>query len=81
LEQQRGSCAICETPYADEPGKRLAMDHDHRHHPGKVGCPICVRGMLCHKCNNILRLANDDPAILLKAVAYLDKWDRKVAQT
>jgi hypothetical protein len=81
LAEQRGSCAICGVPYADEPGRRLAMDHDHRHHPGKVGCPVCVRGMLCHKCNNILRLANDDAAILMAAVAYLDKWDRKVAQS
>jgi hypothetical protein len=30
-----------------------------------------VRGVLCNGCNNILRLAKDDPNILLSAVSYL----------
>lgn len=36
--------------------------------------------MLCNRCNNLLRLAGDNPAILLMAVAYLERWDRMVAQ-
>jgi hypothetical protein len=69
---QGGSCAICGTPYADEPGRRLAVDHDHRHCPGKVGCPKCVRGLLCNADNNLLRLAGEDPERLRKAAAYLE---------
>jgi Recombination endonuclease VII len=79
IEAQGGGCAICGTPYADTPGQRLALDHDHRHHPGKIGCPECVRGMLCHACNNILRLAKDDPALLYKAIAYLEQWQQEGA--
>jgi hypothetical protein len=76
ITAQGGGCAICGTPYADEPGSRLAMDHDHRHCAGRLGCPVCIRGMLCHACNNILRLAQDDAELLRKAASYLDRWDR-----
>jgi hypothetical protein len=55
------------------------MDHDHRHHPGRMGCPECVRGMTCNRCNNILRLAQDDPTVLRQAIAYLDRWEQKRA--
>ena len=74
LESQGGGCAICGVPYADKPGQRLAMDHDHRHCAGKKGCATCVRGMLCNADNNLLRLAGDDPERLRAAAAYLDKW-------
>ena len=71
IARQQGSCAICRVPFADEPGRRGSIDHDHRHCPGKIGCAQCVRGVLCNGCNNILRLAKDDPNILLSAVSYL----------
>ena len=71
LESQGSRCAICQTQQTDEPGRRLAVDHDHAHCPGKSGCPECVRGLLCIHCNNILRSAKDDPAILRTALAYL----------
>ena len=74
LVGQRGGCAICGVPYADIPGQRLAMDHDHAHCPGKKGCPNCIRGMLCNACNNMLRAAKDNPALLRKAANYLDSY-------
>jgi hypothetical protein len=77
LAQQGGSCAICGVPYEDKPGSRLAMDHDHRHCAGVKGCPQCVRGMCCNSCNNILRLAHDDPEVLRKAVAYLEQANKR----
>lgn len=72
LLRQGSRCAICRTPQADEPGRRLAVDHDHAHCPGKTGCPECVRGLLCIHCNNILRSAKDDLAILRRAITYLE---------
>jgi hypothetical protein len=77
VASQGGGCAICGVLYEDTPGKRLAMDHDHTHHPGKIGCALCVRGMLCNRCNNILRLSEDDQVLLAKAIAYLDKWKNR----
>ena len=71
LDRQDGGCAICGTPEGVGPGTRLAVDHDHAHCPGKTGCPECVRGLLCVHCNNMLRAAKDDPAILRTAIAYL----------
>ncbi|MFL5644777.1 MAG: endonuclease VII domain-containing protein [Chloroflexota bacterium] len=71
LDRQGGGCAICHTPAGADPGTRLAVDHDHAHCAGKTGCPDCVRGLLCVHCNNILRSAKDDPAILRRAIAYL----------
>ena len=71
IARQGGACAICRVPFEDVPGKRPSIDHDHRHCAGKIGCVDCVRGALCLHCNNILRLANDQPATLLAAVSYL----------
>ena len=81
LAAQNGGCAICGVLYEDVPGKRLAMDHDHAHCPGLKGCATCVRGMLCNRCNNLLRLCNDDPALLHKATMYLDGWAHRPIKT
>lgn len=43
----------------------LAVDHDHS--TGKV------RGILCHRCNRILGLQNDNPEYFEKAAEYLRK--------
>ena len=74
LASQNGGCAICHVLYEDVPGRRLAMDHDHAHCPGDKGCPDCVRGMLCNRCNNLLRLSGDDTALLAEAISYLARW-------
>ena len=78
LAQQGGGCAICGILYEDVAGRRLAMDHDHNHCPGKIGCALCVRGMLCNRCNNLVRLAGDSPDMLQKAIDYLRAWHGRV---
>lgn len=81
LASQGGSCAICGVPYEDKPGSRLAMDHNHRHCAGVKGCPVCVRGLLCNSCNNILRLAKEDKNILMKAAIYLTTHEMKMRES
>jgi hypothetical protein len=59
LDFQANACAICEgeRPYA------LNVDHDH-----DTGL---VRGLLCRRCNKLLRDVRDDARLLENAVAYL----------
>lgn len=53
-EFQGGRCALCRL--ATGKARRLAVDHDHElakthDHPIDQGCPLCVRGLLCKRCN------------------------------
>jgi hypothetical protein len=64
LKVQGNACAIC--------GKELSSDSkrpviDHCHDTGKV------RGILCDSCNCMIGFAQDDPAILAKAIEYINK--------
>lgn len=61
LELQDGKCAICEVSASERP---LDVDHDHQTRR--------VRGLLCRLCNTAIGKLNDDPALLLKAVKYLE---------
>jgi hypothetical protein len=62
LAKQGGRCAIC---CLRPRSKRLAVDHDHK--TGRV------RGLLCGSCNRrLLGAAHDDPAILRRALGYLE---------
>ena len=75
LASQGGRCAICRT---NNPGRvTWCVDHDHRHHPGTFGCPLCIRGMLCTSCNILLANAKDNPAILRAAAEYLDRAEKR----
>lgn len=51
---QGGRCALCRL--ATGKVRRLAVDHDHElakahDHPVDQGCRLCVRGLLCKRCN------------------------------
>lgn len=74
FERQRGRCAVCGT---NSPGQaNWSIDHDHQKarlhgHRENVGCPRCVRGILCKGCNDALGGARDDPEVLERLAAYV----------
>jgi hypothetical protein len=63
---QGGRCAIC-----GRSGQPLQLDHDHRCHAGATGCRLCVRGMLCPRCNGSLGKLGD--ANIPRLIAYLSR--------
>lgn len=63
LKDQKGKCAICETPVSDP----YKANIDHSHKTGKV------RGILCNNCNTALGLFKEDFKILGEAMLYLQK--------
>ncbi len=68
LIEQKGLCAVCEKPEEFTRGhkaRRLSLDHNH--------ATGALRGLLCGNCNMALGYFCDDPEILRKAIAYLDK--------
>ena len=78
LAAQDGRCAWCERrPYKG--GKRLQVDHDHQCCPGRNSCGKCVRGLVCQTCNQNLHFYRDDPALVGRGVAYLERWGRVLA--
>ena len=70
---QGGKCAICVK--ASGATRRLAVDHNHKcptkSHDPKLGCPECVRGLLCGKCNVFLGYIRDDASIGGRIGRYL----------
>lgn len=77
LQAQSGKCALCESTGTEYTRGRkktpvrysLAVDHCH-----KTGV---VRGLLCHGCNTALGRFKDDPNVLRKALAYLERWSNQ----
>ncbi|AFC22025.1 endonuclease VII [Cronobacter phage vB_CsaP_GAP52] len=69
IKKQDNKCAICgeaETATVRGKVKELAVDHDHD--TGKA------RGLLCSKCNVMIGMSQENPAILASAINYLDKY-------
>jgi recombination endonuclease VII len=60
-------CEVCDDTF------RLAIDHDHKCCSGPHSCGKCVRGVLCQHCNQGLGNFKDDPEILKRAIAYLER--------
>lgn len=59
LTRQHGKCAVCRRY------RRLVVDHCHTRNT--------VRGLLCNSCNSLIGFAEENPAILHNAVAYLKR--------
>ena len=64
--EQGKCCAICHAKRKRDE-KAFAVDHDHT-----TGV---IRGILCHRCNRALGLADDNTELLKAAAAYLRKHD------
>jgi hypothetical protein len=70
LDEQKHLCAICGKPemltHQSGTPRLLCIDHNH-----KTGA---VRGLLCQRCNSALGFFNDDPNLIRRALAYLEKY-------
>lgn len=73
LAEQGGVCAICQgsaTSVNGASGKTVDFCVDHCHVTKKV------RGMLCSGCNRGIGLLQDNPELLLRAAAYLQRFPK-----
>jgi len=68
LSFQEGKCGICGIVMI-----RPDVDHDHSCCTGRKSCGKCIRGILCHKCNTIIGLAQDSIDLLERAIQYLKR--------
>lgn len=64
---QDGVCAICTR--ATGAARRLAVDHDHACCRGPWSCGLCVRGLLCGPCNQLI--GRFPSPVLARALLYL----------
>ena len=76
-QAQEGRCYLCGGELSDEvtPGGRMrgvVIDHDHRCCPRMRSCPICRRGLACHRCNKAVGLFKDDPALMRRVADALE---------
>ena len=81
LEAQRGSdgqvrCAGCLETRAGN--YRWSVDHDHRVEELE-GVRASIRGLLCRRCNKVLRDVRDNYMVLASLVDYLH-WSRRRVQ-
>lgn len=67
--EQKGRCAICGISSEDY-GRKFSVDHDHEN--GEV------RALLCHHCNTIIGMADEDLEILKSAIGYLKHHQTKI---
>jgi hypothetical protein len=74
LAAQGGRCAICgSTDPRGGDGASFAVDHDHACCPAnRRSYGKCLRGLLCHPCNQGLGMFRDDPAVARAAADYLE---------
>jgi MinD superfamily P-loop ATPase len=68
-DRQFNGCAICKQPCKTD--RELAVDHNH-----KTGQ---IRDLLCHSCNVVLGLVNENEDILINMIDYLKRHSKKSA--
>lgn len=62
LKAQNERCAVCEI----ELGRVFAIDHDHKCCEGRKSCGLCVRGLLCRRCNVFIGYMESTPASVVE---------------
>ncbi|TDD27351.1 hypothetical protein E1287_34610 [Actinomadura sp. KC06] len=65
--RSRGRCEICGAPESEVPGSKLFIDHDRR-----ISLCYAVRGILCAKCNSLMRYVDRGE----KASAEAERYQR-----
>jgi hypothetical protein len=77
-DKQNGKCSICNTKLENKfkniEGLNATVDHCHSLAETKE-VNKTIRGLLCKKCNTGLGHFNDSPALLTKALNYIDKFN------
>jgi recombination endonuclease VII len=77
---QGGRCYLGGEELADFKSRFIHVDHDHTHCAPHTSCPVCRRGLTCHRCNTAIGLANDDPATLRRMADALEAAQRAVEE-
>jgi len=68
MNNQKGCCEVCGDSLVKPDSKRFyAVDHNHT--------TCAIRGLLCNECNLVLGYVKEDKDTLLKAIAYLEKYN------
>lgn len=52
LKKQSGVCAVCEKAFGE---RGFVVDHKRSCCPGIKNCGKCIRGLLCFKCNDVVK--------------------------
>lgn len=76
-DAQGGKCDICGKPETKTGGRSkgiLPLSVDHCHKTRQSGASKGIRGLLCQACNIGLGKFDDDPELLRRAAAYLEKY-------
>lgn len=71
LADQKGVCAACKSSDPKSRWGVFCVDHDHACCPGPHSCGLCIRGLLCFKCNAALGNVGDESDVLLALIQYL----------
>lgn len=76
LAEQNGHCAICEAVTSTSKSRFLSVDHDHSHCGKYKACRLCIRGLLCNRCNFIVGILESNGDRIAAAYEYLNKYKR-----